>query len=64
MHAHDLKSGRELTDRRVLIVGSSFSAEDITAIAWKNKCKSVCCTYRTKPMPFEWPENVTTRPLV
>jgi trimethylamine monooxygenase len=64
MHAHDVRNGQDFKNMRVCVVGASYSAEDIASMAWKNGAKSVCCTYRTNPMAYEWPETFTTRPLV
>jgi trimethylamine monooxygenase len=49
---------------RVCVVGTSYSGEDIASMAWKNGCKSVVCSYRTKAMGYEWPENFKTKPLI
>ena len=64
MHAHDVKNAEEFKDQRVCVVGASYSAEDIASMVWKNKCKSVVCSYRTAPMTYEWPANFTTKPLL
>jgi len=64
LHAHDVKNGQDYKDMRVCVIGASYSAEDIASMAWKNGCKSVCCSYRSAPMEYEWPQNFTTRPLI
>lgn len=64
LHAHDFRSAREFTGQRVLLVGSSYSAEDIGSQCMKYGAKSVSFSYRTKPMRFRWPQDVTTHPLL
>jgi trimethylamine monooxygenase len=64
MHAHDFRDAAEFKDRRVLIVGASYSAEDIAMQVFKYGAKSVICTYRNKPMGFKWPKGIEERPLV
>lgn len=48
MHAHDFRDAREFSGKRVLIVGSRKSAEDIAIQCVKFGCKSVVCTYKDK----------------
>ena len=64
MHAHDFRDALEFKGRDVLIVGRSYSAEDIGSQCWKYGAKSVTATYRSKPMGFNWPENFEERPLL
>ena len=44
-------------------VGSSYSAEDIALQTVKYGAKQVICTYRSKPMGFKWPAEITERPI-
>ncbi len=64
MHAHDFRDALEFKGRDVLIVGRSYSAEDIGSQCWKYGAKSVTTTYRSKPMGFKWPERFEERPLL
>jgi trimethylamine monooxygenase len=57
LHAHDFRDAREFTDKDVLILGSSYSAEDIGSQCWKYGCKSMTVAYRNAPMGFKWPDN-------
>ena len=43
--------------RNILIVGTSYSAEDIGSQLWKYGAKSITVSHRTAPMGYEWPEN-------
>jgi trimethylamine monooxygenase len=57
LHAHDFRDAREFTSKNILILGTSYSAEDIGSQCWKYGCKSVIVAHRTAPMGFDWPEN-------
>ena len=64
MHAHDFRDALEFKDKDVLIVGRSYSAEDIGSQCWKYGARSVTATYRSKPMAFDWPKGFEQRPLL
>lgn len=57
LHAHDFRDALEFKDKDILILGSSYSAEDIGSQCWKYGAKSITCCYRTAPMGYDWPEN-------
>ena len=54
----------EFKDKDILIVGTSYSAEDIGSQCWKYGCKSVTVSHRTAPMGFDWPDNWREVPLL
>jgi len=60
LHAHDFRSAEEFKDQRVLIVGTSYSAEDIASQCYKYGAKSLHLAHRTAPMGFDWPERFYT----
>ncbi len=62
VHAHDFRDAREFADKDVLILGSSYSAEDIGSQCWKYGAKTVTTSYRSAPMGFDWPENWEEKP--
>ena len=64
MHAHDFRDALEFKGKDVLIVGRSYSAEDIGSQCWKYGANSVTTSYRSKPMGFNWPERFSERPLL
>ena len=64
LHAHDFRSAEEFTGKNVLIIGGSYSAEDIGLQCYKYGAKSVTSSYRTEAMGFDWPENYEERPLL
>ncbi len=64
LHAHDFRDAREFAGKDILVVGTSYSAEDIGSQCWKYGCKSVTVSHRTAPMGFDWPENWQEVPLL
>lgn len=64
VHAHDFRDAREFAGKDVLIVGTSYSAEDIGSQCWKYGANSVTVSYRTAPMGFHWPNNWQEVPLL
>jgi trimethylamine monooxygenase len=64
MHSHDFRDALEFKGKDVLVVGRSYSAEDIGSQCWKYGAKSVTASYRSKPMGFNWPDNFKERPLL
>ena len=63
IHAHDFRDAVQFADRDVLVIGSSYSAEDIASQCWKYGARSVVCTSR-RGMGFDWPEGITERPIL
>ena len=64
LHAHDFRDAMEFKGKDILIVGTSYSAEDIGSQCWKYGCKSVTVSHRTAPMGFKWPSNWQEVPLL
>jgi trimethylamine monooxygenase len=64
LHAHDFRDALEFKDKDILLIGTSYSAEDIGSQCWKYGCKSVTVSHRTAPMGYAWPDNWTEVPLL
>jgi trimethylamine monooxygenase len=64
LHAHDFRDAREFIGKDVLLIGTSYSAEDIGSQCWKYGAKSITNSYRTAPMGFKWPDNWEEKPLL
>ncbi|MGB7244091.1 MAG: NAD(P)/FAD-dependent oxidoreductase [Sulfitobacter sp.] len=64
LHAHDFRDAMEFKDKDLLIVGTSYSAEDIGSQCWKYGAKSITVSHRTAPMGFDWPDNWSEVPLL
>lgn len=57
LHAHDFRDALEFKDKNLLIVGASYSAEDIGSQCFKYGAKSITSCYRSNPMGYKWPSN-------
>ena len=64
LHSHDFRDAAEFAGRDILIVGASYSAEDIGLQCHKYGARSVTMSYRTAAMGFHWPEGMEERPLL
>lgn len=62
LHAHDFRDALEFVDKDILLVGASYSAEDIGSQCYKYGARSITSCYRTKPMPFTFPSNWEQKP--
>ena len=63
-HAHDFRDAAEFAGQDVLIIGTSYSAEDIASQCWKYGAKSITISHRTRPCGFHWPECFSEVPLL
>ena len=61
LHAHDFRDAVSYKDENVLLIGSSYSAEDIGLQLVKYGANKVTITYRSNPMGFKWPHNIEVR---
>lgn len=57
LHAHDFRDAMEFKGKDLLLLGSSYSAEDIGSQCWKYGAKSITVAYRNAPMGYNWPDN-------
>lgn len=64
LHAHDFRDAVEFKDKDILLIGSSYSAEDIGSQCYKYGARSITSSYRTRPMGFDWPKNWQEKPLL
>jgi trimethylamine monooxygenase len=64
MHAHDFRDAVEFKDKDLLIVGTSYSAEDIGSQCWKYGAKTITVSHRTAAMGYDWPDNWEEVPLL
>lgn len=64
LHGHDFRDAQEFKGQRLLVMGSSYSAEDIALQCRKYGSGPVTITYRTNPMGFHWPEGIDEVPLL
>ncbi len=64
LHSHDFRDALEFKGKNIMVVGRSYSAEDIGSQCWKYGCKSVTVCYRSGPMHFHFPDNWEQKPLL
>ncbi len=64
LHAHDFRDALEFKDKNILIIGTSYSAEDIGSQCYKYGAKSITVSHRSKPMGHKWPDNWQEVPLL
>ena len=64
MHAHDFRGADQFKDRNILLIGSSYSAEDIEIQCYKHGAASVTLSYRSNPIGHDWPQGIKEVPLV
>jgi trimethylamine monooxygenase len=61
LHAHDFRDAVQFKDKTILIVGSSYSAEDVGSQCYKYGAKQIYSCYRSQPMGYKWPKNWTEK---
>ncbi len=64
LHAHDFRDACEFSGKRLLVVGSSYSAEDIASQCYKYGAESITFSYRSAALEFDWPESFSSKPLL
>jgi trimethylamine monooxygenase len=64
LHAHDFRDALEFKGQNVLVVGSSYSAEDIGSQCYKYGARSITSCYRSAPMNYKWPANWEEKPAM
>ena len=64
LHADDFRDAMEFKGQDLLLIGTSYSAEDIGSQCWKYGAKSITISHRTAPMGYDWPDNWTEVPLL
>ncbi|MGB1313549.1 MAG: NAD(P)-binding domain-containing protein [Bizionia paragorgiae] len=64
MHAHDFRGADQFKDQNILLIGSSYSAEDIGVQCHKHGAQSVTLSYRSNPIGVEWPDGIKEVPLL
>ena len=58
LHSHDFRDAEEFRGKNVIVLGSSYSAEDVALQCNKYGAKSVTIGYRNNPMGFKWPNGM------
>jgi len=58
LHSHDFRDAEEFRGKNVIVLGSSYSAEDIALQCYKYGAESVTIGYRNNAMGFKWPKGM------
>lgn len=64
IHAHEFRGAERFAGQRLLLIGGSYSAEDIGIQSHKMGARQVTMSYRTQPQGFAWPDGVDEVPEV
>jgi trimethylamine monooxygenase len=64
LHAHDFRDAEIYRGMDVLLVGASYSAEDIALQSMKFGASSVTISCRSEPLQFQWLPGVDERALI
>ncbi|GAA2376716.1 NAD(P)/FAD-dependent oxidoreductase [Gordonia cholesterolivorans] len=64
IHAHEFRGAERFAGQRLLLVGGSYSAEDIGIQSHKMGARHVTMSYRSRPQGFAWPDGVDERPQI
>lgn len=62
-HAHDFRGAEAFEGKDVLVIGASYSAEDIGSQAFKMGAQSVTASFRSEPMVTTGPMALKSDPL-
>ncbi|KAI6654018.1 Potassium transporter [Oopsacas minuta] len=58
IHSHDFRNAEQFSGQDLIVIGSSYSAEDIAIQCYKYGAKSITIVYRQNPIGFKWPSTV------
>ena len=62
MHAHDFRDAAGFKGQKMLLVGNSYSAEDIALQCNKYGVKNITLSYRSEPAGYNWPKGIRVIP--
>ena len=63
-HSHDFRDAKEYKDQKILVIGASYSAEDLALQTLEFGAKKITTCWRSKPMGFKWPTGIDKCPVV
>jgi trimethylamine monooxygenase len=64
LHSHDFRDAAEFAGKDLVVLGSSYSAEDIALQTLKYGARSITIAYRHAPMGFGWPGGISEVPAL
>ena len=63
LHSHDFRQSQVFKGDRILVIGGSYSAQDLALQTIKYGAAKVICS-STKPMALKWPKGIEERAIV
>ena len=64
LHSHDFRNAKEFKNQTVLLIGSSYTAEDVAIQCFKYGCKKCLVSYHKEPTGLSWPDGIFEVPGV
>ncbi|CAF1031277.1 unnamed protein product [Adineta steineri] len=64
IHSHEFRGADEFKNQNLLIIGSSFSADDIAVQCYKFGAKSITVSCRQKPIGYKWPSEIKDAAMI
>ena len=64
LHSRDFREASEFSGKNILILGSSYSAQDTALLTLKYGAKRVICSWRSGQMGYKWRSGIEERPQV
>lgn len=64
LHAHDFRDAVEFKGQDLLIIGASYSAEDIGSQCHKYGARTVTISSRSGGTGYDWPDNWEEKPIL
>lgn len=64
MHSHDFRDAAGFRGQKMLLIGNSYSAEDIALQCHKYGVEDIALSYRTKATGFNWPKGIREIPAL
>jgi trimethylamine monooxygenase len=64
LHSHEFRGADEFVGKNLLIIGGSFSADDIALQCYKFGARSVTISAHQEPVGFKWPTEVKDVPML
>ena len=64
LHSRDFREAADFKDKKILILGSGYSAQDIAQLTHANGANHIVCSWKEKPMGYKWSKGIEERPEV
>ncbi|CAF3082778.1 unnamed protein product [Rotaria sp. Silwood2] len=62
LHSHEFRGADEFVNLNLLLIGSSFSVDDIAMQCYKFGARSVTISARFRPLGYKWPKEIKEVP--